>query len=453
MKKEQKIPFVAIVGRTNVGKSTLFNRLIQSSKALTSPIPGTTRDPNFSLCEWRGKMFELADTGGLEPGMREEIEQNIRRQAERAIERADLILLVLDVQSGILPTDKELARALVKSKKPVIVVANKSDNLSLSLGIHAADWQKLAFREIYSVSAVNGLGTGDLLDEILKKLKKLKIKLPEAKTPEPTIRVAILGKPNVGKSSLLNAILKEERVIVSPIPGTTREPQDTLFEWGEEKIMLIDTAGIRKAGRIEEGLEKLSVSKTESIIRRADIVLLILDLGTEIGSQDRRLTELVRESSDGLIIVGNKYDLIRETARAEQIDLRKYNLKKEVETAFPFISWAPVMLVSAKTGWHTEKILYEILKVAAERRKEISEKELKYFLRAVLKEKKPLKTRGFRHPYIYRIKQVKSAPPVFMLAIRAKAPVNNAYLKFIEKRLRDKFGFEGTPVKITQKVV
>ena len=421
---------------------------------MTSPIPGTTRDPNFALCEWRGKMFTLADTGGLEPDMKEEIEKNIKRMAERAIARADLILLVLDIQSELIANDKELIRMLAKTKKPVILVANKADNLTLSLGIYSPPWRNLPIREIYSVSSVNGLGTGDLLDEIIKKFKKLKIKLPDASTPEPTIKVAILGKPNVGKSSLLNAILKEERVIVSSIPGTTREPQDTLISYADDKILLVDTAGIRKAARIEPGsMERQSVSKTMTVVRRADAVLLILDVAGEIASQDRRLVEIIKESSAGLVIIGNKYDLIRDEARAENVDLRRYDFKKALAAAFPFIVWAPVMLISAKTGWHTEKILDEVIKVVAERKREIAENALDKFLKSVLKEKKPLKTRGFRHPYIYRMRQIGSSPPTFELAIRSKAPVNDAYLKFLEKRLREKFGFEGTPVKIIQKVI
>lgn len=454
MKKEIKIPLVAIVGRTNVGKSTLFNRLIQSSKAITSPTPGTTRDPNFAVCEWRGRMFNLVDTGGLERDMAGEIDANIRRQAERAMERADIILFITDIQSGLIAGDKEMAKLLVKTGKPVILVANKADNLNISLGIHSPEWQNLPLQDIISVSAVNGLGTGDLLDKILEKFKKAKIKVPELKDEKPTLRVAILGKPNVGKSSLLNAILKEERVIVSPIPGTTREPQDTLITYGDEKIELVDTAGIRKAARVEPGsMERQSVSKTENVVRRADVVLLVLDVAGEIGAQDRRLVELIKESSVGLMIIGNKYDLIREEARAEKIDLRKYDFKKAIESAFPFITWAPVMLISAKTGWHTEKIMDELLKIKAEREKEIDERAFDRFLKSIISEKKPLRVRGFRHPYIYRMKQTGKAPPVFELAIRSKAPINDAYFKFLEKRLRDKFGFEGTPIKIVQKVV
>jgi len=452
--KDKKIPLVAIVGRTNVGKSTLFNRLIQSSKAITSPTPGTTRDPNFAICEWRGKMFNLADTGGLERDMTGEIEVNIRRQAERAMERADLILLVADVGSGLMAADKELARLLVKTGKPVILVANKADNLNLSLGIHSPEWRNLPLQDIISVSAVNGLGTGDLLDKILVRCKKAKIKLPAAKDETPTIRVAILGKPNVGKSSLLNAILKEERVIVSSVPGTTREPQDTLINYADDKILLVDTAGLRKAARVPPGsMERQSVSKTINVVRRADVVLLLLDVAGEIGAQDRRLVELIKESSVGLMIIGNKYDLIRDEARAENVDLRKYDFKKAIAAAFPFIVWAPVMLVSAKTGWHTEKIFDEVLKIRTERAKEIEEKALERFLKSVTREKKPLKTRGFKHPYIYRMRQIGSSPPVFELAIRAKGSINDAYFKFLEKRLRDKFGFDGTPIKIIQKVI
>ncbi|MBU1179585.1 ribosome biogenesis GTPase Der [Patescibacteria group bacterium] len=443
--KIKQLPIVAILGRTNVGKSTLFNKIIEESKALTSKVPGTTRDVLYGTPVWRGKTFAIVDTAGPDIEGKDELERNVLKQIERAKREAEILILLLDLQSGIMPEDRRLIKELMKQDKPFLVVANKADNKKMRNNLNTREWLNLPIKNIIPVSAKNGSGTGDLLDEVYKVLKKIKIRLPKIKEEEST-KVSIIGKPNVGKSSLLNSLLKKEVAVVSATPHTTREPQDIELEYKDKKITLIDTAGIRKKARVERGFEKMGVRKSLTTIKKSDITLLVLDASEHFGSQDKRLASLVENSSAGLIIIANKLDLIK------SVDWYK-EFTNYVHQYFPFLNWAPIIFVSALTGEKVQKIYDKILEVDENRKKEIDTKTLEKFVKDVARKHKPLKARGVHHPYIFGIKQVGTEPPKFTISIKEKTSIHASYLKFLSKKIREEFGFEGTPIKMDTKYI
>ncbi|MFA6254997.1 MAG: ribosome biogenesis GTPase Der [Patescibacteria group bacterium] len=390
-----KLPIVVIIGRINVGKSSLFNRLTETGKALVSKIPGTTRDYNLGRVNWQKKSFSLIDTGGvnietLKNSIRsllpdqnnqlknvDTIEKEIVRQTKEAIAKADLILMVVDGQAGLMPEDKELALVVKKLKAPAMLVCNKIDNPKYQH--QPNEFFALGLGRPWPVSAINGSGTGDFLDELIKKIKNRpgRPKKPEAKKP---IKVAVIGKPNVGKSSLVNKILGENRVIVADTPQTTREPQDTEIDYLDEKIILIDTAGLRKKAKIKRGLEKMSTKKTLTTIKIADIVLFLTEVDQPLGKQDEHLAGLIKDAGAGVIVVANKWDLVPEKDEKTDGEIKKY-----YQRYFPYLSFAPLIFTSAKTGKNTDKILDVVLSVNQERRKEVPEDELKNILKQVVK--------------------------------------------------------------------
>lgn len=466
---DKKLPLVVIFGRTNVGKSTLFNRLIGRKQALVSKLPGTTRDFNRGTVNWRGKSFAIIDTGGIidltlltnkKRAKEDTVEVKVQKQARLMLSRADLVLFVVDITTGLLPEDRQMALFFKKTAlRPadIILVVNKADNPKLRR--EAADFYKLSLGEPALVSAVTGSGTGDLLDVIIKKLSRDK-KIQNSTSPRrdkipalPTdrqnsINVCIMGKPNVGKSNLLNSILGEERVIVSSIPHTTREPQDTFINYEDKIIKLIDTAGISKRGlqapyrKREKGeaLEKQGIAKSLRAADKADIALLIIDINEPITHQESKIAEEIINRRKSLIIIANKWDLI------EEKDTNKYT--QYIYTNLPFTRWAPIQFVSALTGEKVKKIMDLILEVMKQRRKEITDSELKEFLARIVKIHKPAKGKGTNRPRIYELKQVKSSPPIFTARIGSKEDLHFSYLRFIENRLRQKFGFLGTPISI-----
>lgn len=425
---------VAIVGRTNVGKSTLFNRLIGQGKAITSPIPGTTRDRNYGICEWQGKSFKLIDTGGFEIGEKGEIEIGISEQASIAMNEADAVLFVVNVLQEVTNDDRLFARALHKVKKPIFLIGNKADNVKKRQSAENNEWKKLGFGLPIPISAANGSGTGDLLDLLAKKMKAKKEK-DIAEEDEP-VKIIFMGKPNVGKSSIMNSLLGEERVIVSSIAGTTRGPEDSLFLYNDKLFLLIDTAGLRKKARVERGLEKIGVSASVKALERADIAVLILDISEEIGAQDKKIAELIINKKKGLIIVMNKMDLI-------EGDYDK--IVKYIKSQIPFLDWAPIIFVSAKTKKNIPKILDIVTEVEIEIRREITKVGLENFRKNIQKEKP--------FPKIYKIKQISSAPPVFELAVKTKERIHPSFFSFVEKRMRQKFGFKGAPIKIDSRYI
>ncbi|MFA6918942.1 MAG: ribosome biogenesis GTPase Der [Patescibacteria group bacterium] len=441
---ENQLPKVALVGRANVGKSTLFNRLIEKSKALVSDVSGTTRDRNIDISKWQGREFELTDTGGLDidkkhPG---EIEKQVVAQANLAIKNSDLILFVVDIKAGILPSDKDLANALIKKglKNKIILVANKAD--SLKQRQLEGDLYKLNLGEPIMVSGANGSGCGDLMDLIMERLPAEKTKARKEK--ERAIKIAILGKPNVGKSSLLNAILGEDRVIVTDIAHTTRESQDMEFYYQDHRFILIDTAGIRKHAKITpRSLERKSVDKSLFAIKEADVVLFVTEVQQRINSQDKKITQAILEESKPMIMVANKWDLI------DDKDTNTVNKFKEYyQNEFPYIWWAPLIFISAKSGQRARKILDLVLEIKKSAAIEISQSQLDRFLKSKIKQHRPSRGKGLKNPYIYKIEQVRSNPPRFIIHVNDPLTLHFSYIRFLQNNLREQFQIIGTPIQI-----
>ncbi len=439
------LPQVVIIGRANVGKSTLFNKLIEKNKALVSSIANTTRDRNIDLVYWRDKSFILTDTGGLDVDEKtaNEIDKNIVKQANTAIEKADLILFMVDVKSGILPQDKEIAKQLSKlgHKNKTILIGNKAD--SLSIRQNAQDIFQLGFDEPQFTSAANSSGTGDLLDLILDRLPKTK-KSQKKKSEDKNIKVAIVGKPNVGKSSLLNAILGEDRVIVTPLAHTTRESHDMEFEYRDRKFTLIDTAGISKKSKLNpRSLERKSIEKSLETIEKADVVILVTEAQKKIDAQDKKITQKILEESKSVIIVANKWDLIPDK------DTNTINKYQEYYAAqFPYLWWAPVMFISAKNDQRTRKILDMVLEIEASRNKTISNAQLDDFLKSKLKQHRPSRGRGLKNPYIYILRQVAVNPPRIEILVNDPKILHFSYIRFLQNHLREKFKIIGTPIQV-----
>ena len=435
---------IAIVGRVNVGKSTLFNRLISDQKAITSHVAGTTRDRNYAVCSWKDMDFSLIDTGGLERQSDDDIDEQIIKQAQIAIKEADLLLFVVDTKTGIMPADLELAKEFRKNKKPIILVANKTDNNKLRQ--HTADFYKLNFDKPWPISAINGVGTGDLLDEVVVRLKKLKKKkrLKEAPVDEKIVRVAIVGKPNVGKSSIINAILGEQRVIVSATAHTTRDSQDIEFIFEGQKIVFVDTAGMRRhSQKSADAFEKQSVDQSIESIKKSDIAILVTDVSKKLTWQDKHMIDEANEAGVGLVILANKWDMITDKTTDTVKEFDMY-----YKRFFPFIKWAPVIYSSATKKIRIKKILDSVIAIYGEKNKVISENALDKLLKAIVKRHKPSRGKGTKHPYIYSLKQLRTNPPIFAIKIDFKADLHDSYLRFIENNLRYKFGFEGTPIHI-----
>lgn len=446
MSASSPIPLIALVGRTNVGKSTLFNRLTDSHKALVSPVAGTTRDRLEGECLWRGRIVRFTDTGGLDVDTSGEIERNVVRQAEIAMEKADIICFVVDLKSGAMPQERELAKRLAKSKKPVIMVGNKAETIATITTVHNKEWQFPGLNVPMAVSAIKGTGVGDLLDEVYDQLKKMG-KSPADISQVHAVRVSVIGKPNVGKSSLLNAILGEERFIVSPIAGTTREPNDVKLKVGDHHYVFVDTAGIRKKAKVRNagGLEEEGVERAASALRRSDVALFVIDATQPLGSQERTLAGLLQEAHVGVIIVANKWDLVP-NKKADTIN----GFRKHIASALPFLAWAPIIFTSAKEGQRVENLFGMVDGIQQRRFTKLTEAELEVFLKNAIRAHLPSKGKGPSPPKILGVEQVDVAPPYFQVVIKAKRldVLHPSYLRFLENRLRERFDLEGTPVRL-----
>jgi GTP-binding protein len=448
--KLSDLPVVAIVGRANVGKSTLWNKIIERRRALISTKPHTTRDRNTEVATWRGKSFQIVDTGGTDTEDNE-IGRGIRRQAEHSIKEADAILFLMDAKTGVLSEDRELAKFLRKHKNKIILVANKVDHQKEVSSIAEGHVKGLGYGDPVMVSAASGKGVGDLLDKTYTLLNKLKkppkdadVESLKAEVEKRPLRIVIMGRPNVGKSSLTNAILGEERVIVSDIPHTTREPQDTHLTYKGQEVVLVDTAGMRKRARVKKGLEKAAIEKNKDMLRRADIAFLVFDVNEEPGFQDRHLAGLMKDEHKGLILVANKWDLTKDkdSKSAKEFEAR-------IRSAFPFLSWAPMVFVSAKTGKRTKDLLDLAFKVQEERNRKIDYNAVNRLLKSVIKQKRPLQILGPKSPYVYDMAQVSTEPPTFLVTVRGrKRSVHESWLKFLERKLREKYGFSGTAIVV-----
>ena len=445
----KKPPTVAVIGRTNVGKSTLFNRFAEQNKALVSKKAGTTRDRQETDCIWRGQVIRIIDTGGLDVDPDNLIDKATIEQSEKAIEKADMLLFVVDLKEGPLPQERKLAKRLKKMSKPIIVVGNKAESPEQFAAAESKEWKLSGLPSPFPVSALRGTSIGDLLDDIYDRLtaiKKPPIDIYETKA----IRVAVIGKPNVGKSSLLNSILKEERYITSPFEHTTRQPNDTLLEIGDTSYVLIDTAGIRKMGKVKKarGIEAAGVSRTMRILKQADVALFVLDASQQLTTQDKALAGLIAESNVGVVFVSNKWDLVEDKKTNTMNDYIDY-----ISLSIPFVRWAPVIFVSAKTKQRVKKIFPIIDRVQEARHKEISNEELEEFLKKALRKHNPSKGKGPKIPKIVALRQVGTIPPRFHLFIRgARVDVlHPSYIRYLENRLREEFKLEGTPVIIRRR--
>ncbi len=439
------LPIVALVGRTNVGKSTLWNRLTEQGRAMVDDAPHTTRDRNYAPVLWRGREFELTDTGGMdvEAGA---VGEGILAQSRLAVRDADLLLFVMDGRHGILEADRDIAREMRKWNKPILLVMNKADNERIPDALTLRDAWNLGLGEPTTVSANTGRGVGDLLDLVYEELERHGKSPVDREGAKRELKLVVMGRPNVGKSTIVNAILGEERVIVSPVAHTTREPIDTHFEWKGEPVMLVDTAGTRRKARVERGgLDEESIERNRSALLRADIAFLVFDASEDPGQQDKHLAGLLKDATKGLVLVANKWDLVKNK------DTNSVNrFEERIRYVFPFLSWAPVVFISAKNKLRTDALLDMAFKIREERKREISYNALQRFLKTVVARKKPLPVSGNFSPYVHDVAQTSIEPPTFLITVRGqKQNVHENWIRYFENRLREKFGFMGTPIVVT----
>ena len=429
-------PIVAIVGRPNVGKSTLFNKLVGDRVAIVDDQPGVTRDRLYRETEWNGKEFVLVDTGGLEPRNNDFMMSKIKQQAEVAMNEADVILFVVDGKSGVNPLDEEIAYILRKKNKPVVLCVNKIDNF-LSQQDDVYDFWGLGFDHLIAISGEHKVNLGDMLDLVTDLVDKVEV--PEE---EEGLKLAIIGRPNAGKSSLVNRLAGEERTIVSNIAGTTRDAIDTLIEFDGNKYVLIDTAGIRRKSKVEESLEYYSVLRAIKTIKRADVCLWIIDGSEGLTEQYKRIAAIAYEEKKPIIIVINKWDTIEN----KKNDTMK-KMRESLYAELPFLSYAPIEFVSALTGQRTTKLLEQAEMIFAEYNKRISTGLLNSVIKeAVIMNNPP--TRKGRVVKINYATQISSAPPRFVLFCNYPELVHFSYSRYIENKLREAFGFEGSPIDI-----
>lgn len=428
-------PLVALVGRPNVGKSALFNRLVGERSAIVEDLPGTTRDRLYGEFEWRGRTIAVVDTGGIVPGRGEEMEESIFDQARLAIDEADVILFLVDLRTGATPVDDEIADLLRRTAKPVILVVNKADNVRQEM--QAVEFHELGLGDPVPISALRGLGTGDLLDLIVAEL-------PPAEEEEDiaeAVRIAIVGRPNVGKSSLVNALTGKKRTIVSAIPGTTRDAIDTLVDFEGHAVVLVDTAGIRRPGKIGRGIERYSVVRAMRAIDRADVAVLVIDATEPRTAQDAHVAGFVEEQGKGLIVAVNKWDLVtKETHTMAQYE-------RTIRQELKFLPYVPIVFISAKSGQRIDNVVNLALSIEQERSKRIPTGVLNETVRRVLAERQPSSFRGKQIKMFY-VTQVGVNPPTFVVKVNDPDLVHFSYKRFLENRLRDKFGFFGTPIRI-----
>jgi GTPase len=458
-------PLVAIVGRPNVGKSTFFNRMIGERVAIVQDMPGTTRDRIYGDTDWNGREFTLIDTGGLElgtdipvgqvglDGQPGDIMKRVQAQAQLAIEEADVIVFMVDARTGITAADEEVADLLRRTNKPVILVANKADNAARRLD--AVEFYTLGLGEPIAISSIQGTGTGDLLDIIVDALP-LEEEEPEGEAEEDVVRIAIVGRPNVGKSSLLNAILGFQRSIVSDVPGTTRDAIDTEMEFEGKKLILVDTAGIRRRGRVGPGVEKYSVLRASRAIERADVVLLLIDASEGLAAQDTHIAGEIQNKSKGVIVVVNKWDLAQTQRRAEregyipkpdeEIESAE-RYRKIIAEGLKFIPYAPIVFASAKTGYHVQSLLEMVLNIADMRFLRIPTSRLNEMVQDAVRRHNPTVNRG-KVLKIYYATQTQVNPPTFVFFVNDPQALHFSYERYLENQLRAAFGFKGTGIRM-----
>ncbi|MBN1661029.1 MAG: ribosome biogenesis GTPase Der [Anaerolineae bacterium] len=439
-------PTVALVGRPNVGKSTLFNRIVGQRRAIVEDLPGTTRDRLYGEAEWNGVLFNVVDTGGLEIAESKRARQEqplaeasigfieeIRQQAEMAIAEAEVIIMLVDAVDGPTPADEDVAEVLRRSGKPVVVAANKAENEARRQA--AFEFYALGLGEVYPISALHGIGVGDMLDEIVRSLPIVE------ETDEPdALKIALVGRPNVGKSSLLNKLIGQERAIVSDIPGTTRDAIDTYLTWEDQPVLLIDTAGIRRRGRIEQGIEKYSVLRSMKSIARADVVLLLLDAQDLVTAQDAHVAGYILDERRSIIVLVNKWDLVEK----DTYTLDAYT--RQIRADLRFLDYVPVLFISALSGQRVNKVLPLALQVYQERLVRIPTAELNRLVEEATVRHPPPHKAGKRPKFLYAT-QASVDPPTFVFFVNDPQILHFSYERYLENQIRRHYSYLGTPLK------
>ena len=428
-------PVVAIVGRPNVGKSTLFNKLIGKRLSIVDDTPGVTRDRIYGDCEWLGRHMLLVDTGGIEPYSNDIILSQMRRQAQLAIDSADVIILVTDLRSGVVATDEEVAAMLQKSGKPIVLCVNKCDTIG-EVPPEFYEFYNLGLGDPIAVSSVHGHGTGDLLDAVLAYLPDE----AEDEDESDTVRVAVIGKPNVGKSSLINAISGEERAIVSNIAGTTRDATDTLVENKFGSFVFIDTAGLRRKNKVEDQIEKYSVLRARMAVERADVCVIMIDATEGFTEQDSKVAGIAHELGKACIIAVNKWDAVEKDGHTMDKE------RKKLMNDFSFMSYAPIIFISAKTGQRLDRLFELIRFVDSQNAMRISTVKLNEVLADATLRVQPPTDKG-RRLKIYYMTQASTRPPTFVCFVNSKDLFHYSYQRYIDNRIREVFGLEGTPTR------
>jgi GTP-binding protein len=448
------LPVVAIVGRPNVGKSTLFNRLVGHRLAIVEDIPGTTRDRVYGTAEWNGRRFTVVDTGGLELEPGTDIEARVQEQARVAVDEADVILFVVDAAAGLAPLDHEVADRLRRASKPTILVVNKADNPRREQ--EGLEFFALGMEPTISISAQHGRNTGDLADMIVWELPppgdaEASVQSREGLSPEELEeleeteigppRVAIVGRPNTGKSTFVNRVLGEERMIVSDVPGTTRDPVDTTVSVDDEPMVLVDTAGIRRRGSIDKGIERYSVLRAMKAIDRADVAIVMTDATEGYTAQDAHVVGYVLEAGKGIVLVINKWDVVEKDGHTADQWLK--TLRREA----PYLAWADIVFASALTGQRVERILREARRVAEERYRRVPTADLNRVVTEATRAHPPSHVRN-RLPKVYYATQASVAPPTFVIFVNDPELIHFSYRRYLENRIREEYGFLGTPIRL-----
>ncbi|WP_303864583.1 ribosome biogenesis GTPase Der [Alkalibaculum bacchi] len=426
-------PIVAVVGRPNVGKSTLFNKVAGSRISIVEDTPGVTRDRIFADCEWLGHKFTMIDTGGIEPFSKDIILSQMRRQAQIAIDMADVILLLVDGREGMTAADLEVANMIRKTSTPIILVVNKIETKELDRNSY--EFYNLGLGEPISISAEQGLGIGDLLDDVVESFERSEVDFEE----DERLKIAVLGKPNAGKSTLVNRLLGEDRVIVSNVPGTTRDAIDSSFKYYGEEYVLIDTAGLRRKNKIYDEIERYSILRAVTAVERADVCLLLIDAEYGITEQDAKIAGIAHNRGKASIIVVNKWDKIEKDNHTTK------SFEKDIRETLSFMSYAPILYISALEGQRVNKIMETVLQVASEHAKRITTGMLNDIISEAILLNQPPADKG-RRLKIYYATQASVKPPTFILFVNNKELIHFSYVRYLENQVRNSFGFIGTPI-------